>query len=120
MPRRENPYAGMVEGLTDAQFGELSSAVAARRCREQVGFGTFDGAAEAWKPDPRCPWCHHEHNHRDSTTPSGRQRWLCTECGRTYTALTGTVFEESKKDFPTWAQFVRFMCYNAQIVYCKL
>jgi transposase-like protein len=115
MPRRENPFAGMVEGLTDAQFGEPSSTVAARRCREQLGFGTFDGAAEAWKPDPRCPWCHHEHNHRDSTTPSGRRRWLCAECGRTYTALTCTVFEESKKDFPTWAQFVRLMCYNAQI-----
>lgn len=115
MPRRENPYAGMVEGLTDAQFRELSSAVAARRCRDDVGFGTFDEAAAAWKPDPRCPWCHHEHNHRDSSTPSGRRRWLCTGCGRTYTALTGTVFEESKKDFATWAQFVRLMCYNAQI-----
>lgn len=114
MPRRENPYDGMAEGLSDAQFAQLSSAVAKRRCREDIGFGTFDEAAEAWKPDPRCPWCHHEHNHRNSSTPSGRRRWACTECGRTYTALTGTVFEESKKDLPTWAQFVRIMCYNGQ------
>lgn len=85
MPRRENPYAGMVEGLTDAQLKELSFAVAARRCRDDVGFGTFDEAAAAWKPDPRCPWCHHGRNHRDSSTPSGRQRWVSTECGRTYT-----------------------------------
>lgn len=47
MPRRENPYAGMVEGLTDAQFAELSAAAATRRCREEIGFGTFDEAAEA-------------------------------------------------------------------------
>lgn len=115
MPRHENPYSGMVRALTDAEFAELSSAVAERACREDVGFGTFDEAAEAWKPDPRCPWCRHEGNRRDSRTPSGRRRWLCAECGRTYTALTRTVFEESKKDLPTWAQFVRLMCYNAQL-----
>lgn len=115
MPRRKNPYGGMVEELPAAQFAELASAVAARRCREEIGFGTFDEAAGAWKPDPRCPWCHHEHNSRDSSTPSGRRRWVCAGCGRTYTALTGTVFEGSKKDFPAWAQFVRLMCYNAQL-----
>ena len=115
MPRRENPYAGMVEGLTDAQFAELSAAAATRRCREEIGFGTFDEAAEAWKPDPPCPYCRHEHNQRDSVTPAGRRRWRCAGCGRTYTALTGTVFEHSKSDLPTWAAFVRLMCYNAQV-----
>ena len=47
MPRRESPYGGMVEVLSDAQFAELSLAVATRRCREEVGFGTFDEAASA-------------------------------------------------------------------------
>ena len=56
MPRRKNPYGGMVEELPAARFAELASAVAARRCREEIGFGTFDEAAGAWKPDPRCPW----------------------------------------------------------------
>ena len=52
---------------------------------------------------------------RDSVTPAGRRRWRCAGCGRTYTALTGTVFEHSKSDLPTWAAFVRLMCYNAQV-----
>ena len=115
MPHSRNAYSGMVDGLPADGFGELRSAVAARECRELVGSGTFDEAAEAWKPDPRCPWCRHEHNHRDSSTPSGRQRWVCTACGRTCTALTGTVFEGSRKDLPTWARFVRPMCHNASL-----
>ena len=44
MPRRENPYGVMVEGLPAAQF---ASAAAARRCREEVGCGAFDEAADA-------------------------------------------------------------------------
>jgi len=47
MPRRENPYGAMVEGLSAAQFADLSCALAARRCREEVGIGTFNEAADA-------------------------------------------------------------------------
>ena len=72
MPRRENPYGAMVEGLSAAQFADLSCALAARRCREEVGFWTFDEAANAHKPAPRCPWYHHEHNSRDSSHYSER------------------------------------------------
>ncbi|WP_165443718.1 hypothetical protein [Olsenella sp. Marseille-P4559] len=53
MPRRGNPCGGMAEGLSAAQFAELASAVAARRCREEVGIGTFDEAADAWAVDVR-------------------------------------------------------------------
>ena len=72
MPRRENPYGAMVEGLSAAQFAGLIGTVTARRCREEVGIGTFDEAANAHKPAPRCPWCRHEHNSRDSSHYSER------------------------------------------------
>lgn len=40
MPR-SNPFRAMVDGLAPDDFALLSSAVAERRCREEVGFGTF-------------------------------------------------------------------------------
>jgi len=55
MPRRRTPYGAMVEGLPATQFTDLSFTVAARKCHEQVGFGTFDEEADAHKPDLRCP-----------------------------------------------------------------
>ena len=92
MPHHKNPYGAIVEWLSAAQFADLSCALAARRCREEVGFWTFDEAANAHKPAPRCPWCHHEHNCHDSSTPLGSRRWVYAGCGRTLSALTGTIF----------------------------
>ena len=56
MPR-ENPFAGMVAGMSPDDFALLSSAVAERRCREEVGFGTFAEAAAIYRPHPPCPSC---------------------------------------------------------------
>ena len=36
------PLRGHGGGAHDAQFAELSAAAATRRCREEIGFGTFD------------------------------------------------------------------------------
>ena len=118
MPRRENLCVGMVDEFSDARFAGPSSAVAARRCQGEVGLGTFDEAAEARRSDQWCPWYRHEHNNRDSSTPSGRWRWACTACGRTHAALTGTVIEEPRGT-STRAQLVRLMNWYAYLFRVK-
>lgn len=114
MPRT-NPFLATVVGLSPDDFALLSSAVAERRCREEVGFGTFAEAAALYRPDPPCPACRAKGAWRDGLTDAGVQRFLCHECGTRFNSLTGTVLERAKSDMPTWVGFVRLMRFNVPI-----
>jgi transposase-like protein len=104
-----NPYEGLVSSFDAKEFALLSSAVAARSCREAHGFGTFADAAGLYRPHPPCPQCGFPDTGRDGWTASGLQRFECPACGRRYNSLTGTVLEFSKKDMPTWVDFINLM-----------
>ena len=106
---RTNPYAARVAALGADDFALLSAAVEARACRDAHGWGTFEEAAEAFRPAPGCPRC------GDGRSATGSQRRLCRACGARYGSLAGTVFERSKADFPTWVRFVSMMCWNCQL-----
>ena len=106
---RTSPYAGRVAALGADDFALLSAAVEARACRNAHGWGTFEEAAEAFRPAPGCPRC------GDGRSATGSQRRLCRACGARYGSLAGTVFERSKADFPTWVRLVSMMCWNCQL-----
>ena len=113
---RTNPYAARVAALGADDFALLSAAVEARACRDAHGWGTFEEAAEAFRPAPGCPRCGDGGRPvRDGRSAAGSQRWLCRACGARYGSLTGTVFERSKADFPAWVRFVSMMCWNCQL-----
>ena len=114
MPR-ENPFAGMVDGMSPEDFALLSCAVSERRCRDEIGFGSFADAAALYRPDPPCPSCGAGSPWRDGREENGLQRWRCRGCGRRYNSLTGTVLEHSKSDMPTWVRFVRLMRFNVPL-----
>lgn len=109
-----NPFAGCVDALSDEEFLLLERAVATRACREKIGFGTFDEAAAIYRPHPPCPSCGGRPV-KDGRTEAGHQRYRCRDCGRRYSAFTSTVFEDSKKDLPTWVSFIDLMCFNVPI-----
>ena len=115
MNRNCNPQAGYVDALLHDDFELLRSAVAARRCRERIGFSTYEDAINVYRPNRVCPRCRSSELWKDGKTPSGTQRFLCRECGERFSALTGTVFEYSKKDLPTWVDFITMMCHNVQL-----
>lgn len=116
MSKRANPYAGRVDALSHDEFSDLDRAVAARRCREDIGFATFEDAAAEYRGRPSCPECKSETGIvKDGFTPAGHQRYRCKGCGCKFSSLTGTIFEYSKKDLPTWVDFVRLMCFNVPI-----
>ena len=109
-----NPFTGRVDALPDEEFALLERAVAARTCREKIGLGTFGEAAAEHRPSPPCPSCG-ETPFRDGRTAAGHQRFKCPNCGERYSSFTGTIFEDSKKDLPTWVDFVELMCWNVPI-----
>ena len=58
------------------------------------------------EPPCRCRRCQSEKFIRNGhETKSGRQRYLCKECGRTFTGLTGTVLDGMKKK----GEFIRYV-----------
>lgn len=115
MGATHNPYAERVDEMPGDKFMLLERAVAARLCREHVGFGTFDEAAAAFRPRPGCPRCKSRDVVGDGRTPAGRRRFRCRACGARFSAPSGTVFEGCKKDLPTWARFVELMTWNVPL-----
>lgn len=95
--------------MTDADFALLRQAVEARACRDRIGYGTFDEAAEAFRPRPACPRCGSGRAARDGRTPAGHRRFRCPDCRARFGALSDTIFENCKKDFATWVRFVELM-----------
>lgn len=115
MNRRLNPQEIYVNSLNPDDFRLLSKAVATRECFERIGFRTYDDAIAEYRPKRACPYCGSDGCMKDGRTPSGSQRYICLKCGERFSALTGTIFEHSKKDLPVWVDFVTMMCHNVQV-----
>ena len=116
--KHENPYSGLVGSLSPAELRLLSGAVAERRLREEVGFGTLAEAAELYRPSPPCPSCGEPSPWRDGFAPSGVRRWRRPACGARFTSLTGTVLENCKKPLPTWVDFIRLTLFAVPLDAC--
>ena len=106
--------AALVGALPPEGFASLEAAVAERRCREKVGVGNFDEAVGKYRPEPTCPRCGGGAA-SDGRTAAGHRRFRCAACGARFSGLTGTVFENCKKDLPTWVSFIELMCWNVPV-----
>ena len=109
-----NPYSNFVAYLEAKDFSLLATAVAERKCREAIGAGTFQEAADLFRPDPLCPTCGTK-AFRNGKNSAGKKRYICPSCNKRFSALTGTILEYSKKDLATWKDFITLMCHNASI-----
>jgi len=110
-----NPFAGRIASLSNDDFAMLTNAVLERRCRDDLGFGTFAEAAAIFRPSPPCNLCKDPAPVKDGISSSGLQRYRCNSCGNRFNSLSGTVLERCKKDLPTWVDFIRLMCWNVPI-----
>ena len=88
-----------MEGLSIEEKSELIDATKAAVARE-LGRAAGDAAPEA------CPWCGSSSFIRKGHNRDGSQRWLCRECGRTFSAKSRGLLAASKLDAATWSLFV--------------
>ena len=71
-----NPYGGMASSLDADELDALCAAVAGRKCRNLVGAGAPDEAADLRRPHPPCPSCGFPDCAHDGRAPAGRQNWF--------------------------------------------
>lgn len=83
--------------------GRLPASLARYYCRAEQTAAEMPRVREQGRPV------------RDGRSESGVQRWLCRECGLRFDSLSGTMFERTKADLPTWVRFVSAMCWNCQL-----
>ena len=88
-----------MEGLSLEEKRTLINATKAAVARE-LGWMAGDAAPDA------CPWCGSSSFIRKGRNRDGSQRWLCSECGRTFSAKSRGLLAASKLDAATWGAFV--------------
>lgn len=77
-----------LKALIDAELFELAAS---------------EGAED--DPDRACPWCGSPHYVKRGRDGSGRQRFLCRGCARTFTDATMRIFSTTKLDRSAWMRF---------------
>lgn len=64
-----------------------------------------------------CPLCEGVHFVRTGFTRNGVQRYKCLDCGRYFTPLTGTIFQDHKISISEWIEYtlnvIRYLSINA-------
>lgn len=53
-----------------------------------------------------CPRCGSARISRKGSDARGVRRWVCGSCGRTFTPVTGTIFEDRKLPVSDWVEFL--------------
>lgn len=70
----------------------------------------------SFEPDS-CPYCNKIRIKKNGLTKNGVQRHLCLECGKTFTPVTGTIFENHKISITEWMEYtlniLRYVSINA-------
>jgi transposase-like protein len=64
-----------------------------------------------------CPYCQHDSINRFGQTGNGIQRYRCKGCGKTFTPITGTIFDSHKISISEWMEYClnifRYVSINA-------
>lgn len=56
-----------------------------------------------------CPICGGTHVHRNGKRKNGSQKYICKDCGKTFSIRKNTVFSGTRKDISTWMTYMDCM-----------
>ena len=83
----------MLSGETSDESRDMDGFIAERR---------FSGGRV-------CPICGGVHVQRNGHRVNGSQKYVCRDCGKTFSIRKNTVFEGTRKDMATWERYVECM-----------
>lgn len=56
-----------------------------------------------------CPYCGKKHVRRNGHRKDGTQKYVCVDCGKSFTARTNTITAWSRMDLETWKKYIDCM-----------
>ena len=56
-----------------------------------------------------CPLCGGTHVQRNGRRKNGTQKFICRDCGKTFSITKNTIFEGTRKSLPVWKEFMACM-----------
>lgn len=66
---------------------------------------------------PACPYCDSTRYTRWGTNSNGVNRYRCSDCGKCFTPITGTIFQDHKISISEWIEYtlnvIRYLSINA-------
>jgi transposase-like protein len=95
--------------LDDSELTSAQALVAAgHRSAYRFRHESFDGDADFFNSFERktCPYCNSMELIKFGFDTSGIRRYRCKVCTKTFTPVTGTIFEEHKLPLPAWSDFL--------------
>ena len=105
-------FYSFVDNLSDDDFASLKKAVARRENIEKYGAATFEELAYQYERKIVCPKCGSESVVKNGLSHSGRQRFLCKDCGRKFTYLSKSIFASTKLDLDKISKTIVLMTFN--------
>lgn len=111
----KNPFLDDVFALSAEQFELLQEAIAIRNNKDKYGATNLEELADLYGRGSVCPDCGSKNVSRNGHTPDGKQRYVCRECGTSYTLLTNSIFHSTNKSFNTWVHYLTMMTYNVPL-----
>jgi transposase-like protein len=76
---------------------------------------TPESAQEKPKEKGKCPHCGSSHVSRNGKTPSGYQRFVCVDCGRTFGEKERPIWVGSHFPKEVWVEYIRLMSMGATL-----
>lgn len=62
-----------------------------------------------------CPHCGSIHVVRNGHQPSGSQRYICCDCGKSFSVTSNTIVSGTKKDMSIWEKYIDCMMHGLSI-----
>lgn len=115
MSKGVNPFQDSVFSLPAEDFALLQDAIAIRLNKEKYGSSSFEELAEQYGRKAVCPSCGSCVSTLNGKTPDGKQRYICTDCGQTYTLLSESIFHSTNRSFDTWVRYLVLMTFNVPL-----
>ena len=102
--RRTTPWTGDADATELQHF--IDRKVDALYANKHMAVTETDESEllNSYEPQ-RCPYCGHEEYTGYGRTRNGVKRYCCKSCHRTFTIITGTIFQDHKIPISEWIDF---------------
>lgn len=111
----QDSFESYVFSLSGNDFTRLQNAVNERLDKERYGATSYEELALNEGRKAVCPFCESTTHIDDGYTGSGRQRYRCTDCARTYTLLHSSIFYSAKIPFHKASMYLALMTFNVPL-----